>query len=148
MNKLHGIRNRGLTLIELMIVLIVIAVLISLAYPSYVDYVRKARRGEAQQLLLNWSINQEIFRSNNTAYADDTDANLPAPTHASYGFLAWDGPDASTCETPAGAPDATGYLLRAVATGDQANDKTRAGDSCATLCVFSTGAKEPEACWD
>lgn len=131
-----GHRMLGLTMIELMIVLVVIAVLIALAYPSYVDYVRKARRGEAQQLLLNWSINQEIFRSNNTTYAADNNANLPAPTHAYYNF-----------STPA-APTATTYTLQAVAQGDQAQDSTRDGTSCTTLSINQAGTKSPAACWD
>lgn len=119
-----------------MIVLIIIAVLVSLAYPSYVDYVRKSRRGEAQQLLLNWAVNQEIFRSNNTTYAAANNVNLPAPNHAYYAF-----------STPA-APTATTYTLRAVASGDQANDKTRDGTACATLEINQAGTKSPAACWD
>ncbi len=65
MNTLFRKRIKGFTIIELMIVLIIVAILVALAYPSYIQYVRKAKRGEAQQLLLNWSINQEIWRSNN-----------------------------------------------------------------------------------
>ena len=53
---------KGFTIIELMIVILIVAILVALAYPSYINYVRKAKRGEAQQLLLNWSINQEIWR--------------------------------------------------------------------------------------
>ena len=136
MNRMHGTRTSGLTLIELMIVLVVIAVLVSLAYPSFIDYVRKARRGEAQQLLLNWAINQEIFRSNNTTYAADNNANLPAPDHDYYAF------------TTPGAPTATAYTLRATASGDQVNDTTRTGDSCATLEINQAGTKTPAACWD
>ncbi len=70
MNKQRNNWKSGFTVIELMIVLMIVAILVALAYPSYVDYVRKARRGEAQQLLMNWSINQEIWRSNNPTYAD------------------------------------------------------------------------------
>ncbi len=67
MKTLRAKRNRGFTIIELMIVLVIVAILLALAYPSYIKYVRKANRGEAQQLLMNWSINQEIWRSNNTS---------------------------------------------------------------------------------
>ena len=75
----------GFTLIELMIVVVIIALLLALAYPSYVDYTRKARRGEAQQLLMNWAINQEIWRSNNTAYTTTL-----VPSHDGFGFAASD----------------------------------------------------------
>lgn len=159
MNRTYGNSGRktapigrgmsGMTMIELMIVLVVIAILVALAYPSYIDYVRKARRGEAQQLLLNWAINEEIFRSNNTTYADDDNANLPKPDHDYYTFLAWSGPSTDdACGAGAGSPTATTYLLRAVASGDQANDETRDGTSCASLCLDSGGQKTPAACWD
>jgi type IV pilus assembly protein PilE len=130
-------RTRGLTLIELMIVLVVISVLVALAYPSFVDYVRKARRGEAQQLLLNWAINQEIFRSNNTTYAAANNVNLPAPDHDYYAFTA-------------ASISATTYTLRATASGDQAKDKSRTGavGECATLEINQAGTKTPAACWD
>ena len=38
-------------MIELMMVLAIVAILVALALPNYTRYVRKANRGEAQQLL-------------------------------------------------------------------------------------------------
>ena len=73
MKTLQRKRILGFTIIELMIVVMIVAILLAIAYPSYVQYVRKAKRGDAQQLLMNWSINQEIWRSNNTTYAGDRD---------------------------------------------------------------------------
>jgi type IV pilus assembly protein PilE len=130
MNKQRNKRNSGFTVIELMIVLVVVAILVALAYPSYVDYVRKARRGEAQQLLMNWSINQEIWRSNNSEYA--TTVQLPVPTHDHYDFSLTD-------------RSATGFTLQADAKGDQVNDIAK-GD-CTALTLASTGAKLPAVCW-
>ena len=127
-------KNSGFTVIELMIVVMIVAILLALAYPSYVNYVRKARRGEAQQLLLNWSINQEIWRSNNTAYA--TAVQLPVPTHDDYIF------------NFSVAPTATAYTLRAVAQNDQVNDKSRAGTPCTNLTLDQSGVKVDAACWD
>jgi type IV pilus assembly protein PilE len=140
----------GFTVVELMIVLMIVSILLALAYPSYVNYTRKAKRGEAQQLLMNWSINQEIWRSNNPSYAPDTDANL-TPTHAD-GLYAFNAHSAmttpATCTGGSGNPSATVYWLDAVAAGDQVNDVARNGDSCATLCLGSNGVKQPAACWD
>jgi type IV pilus assembly protein PilE len=130
MNKFFAKRVAGFTIIELMIVLIIVAILVALAYPSYINYVRKAKRGEAQQLLLNWSINQEIWRSNNTAYNDTDDLK---PSHDLYTF------DVEA--------DATTYTLTATGTGDQANDKAKDGTIC-TLTLTENGVKEPAACWD
>lgn len=133
MNTFFSKRIAGFTIIELMIVLIIIAILLGLAYPSYINYARKAKRGEAQQLLLNWSINQEIFRSNNPQYADTDD--LPAPTHDNYAFTLSD-------------RSATTYTLTATGQGDQANDKAKDGTTTCTLTLDENGVKEPAACWE
>ena len=131
--KTHGKKRSGFTIIELMIVIGIVALLVSLAYPAYSQYVRKARRGEAQQLLLNWSINQEIWRSNNAQYA--TDAQLPPPTHDDYIFT-----------LP--PPSATAYTLQAAARNDQLNDKARDGTPCTTLRLNQSGVKTLPVCWD
>ena len=141
----------GFTVIELMIVLVIVAILLALAYPSYVNYARKAKRGEAQQLLMNWSINQEIWRSNNPSYEDEDGSDLrPSHPDVLYVFFAHETKDVAelTCTTQSGDPTATQYLLYAVGQDDQVNDVARNGDSCATLCLSSAGVKEPAACWD
>jgi type IV pilus assembly protein PilE len=51
MKTLHKKQFPGFTVIELMIVVVIVAILLAIAYPSFVNYVRKAKRGEAQQLL-------------------------------------------------------------------------------------------------
>jgi len=119
-------RESGFTIIELMFVLVIISILLALAYPSYVDYVRKSKRGEAQQLLMNWSVNQEIFRSNNPEYA--TAVQLPVPTHDDYVFT-----------MP--ARNATAFTLQAAAQGDQANDQAKDDTACSTLNLNSAGLK-------
>jgi type IV pilus assembly protein PilE len=134
MKTLQRKRILGFTIIELMIVLMIVAILLSLAYPSFAQYVRKAKRGEAQQLLLNWSINQEIWRSNNSLYAKVSD--LAAPTNDHY-ILSTDG-----------TPTATAYKLQAVGGGDQVNDKARDGTDCHTLTMNQTGIKLPAPCWE
>jgi type IV pilus assembly protein PilE len=151
MKTLHRKGIHGFTVIELMIALLIVGILLALAYPSYVDYTRKAKRGEAQQLLMNWAINQEIFRSNNPAYAPDTSLVLPKPTHQDglYVFAAHAAMGTeTTCAVGTGSPGAAVYWLEAAAQDDQVNDKARNSDSCATLCLSSSGAKQPVACWD
>lgn len=124
---------------ELMIALAVVAVLVALAYPSYSRYVRKANRGEAQQLLLNWANNQEIWRSNNPTYADDVDpGGIPVPVHDKYIF---------SLGAP-NPPTASEYLLVATAQGDQAKDGMTSEGECATLDINQMGTKTPAVCWD
>jgi len=130
----HRRKTKGFTLIELMIVLVIAAIILGLAYPSYVSYVRKSKRGDAQQALMNWSVNQEIWRSNHPTYAGTGD--LPAPTSDYYAF------------TLVGNPTATSFTLQAQGQNDQANDKAKDGSSCATMQLNQNGQKTPAACWE
>ena len=126
---------KGITLIELMVALVIVAIILSLAYPAYVDYVRKSKRGDAQQALMNWSVNQEIWRSNHPTYAGTDD--IPAPALDNY-------------QLSVSGVGATSYTLTATAaTGnDQNNDKAKDGTSCAAMTLNQNGAKAPAACWD
>lgn len=139
MRKLIKSRLAGFTIIELMIVTMIIAILVALAYPSYIDYVRKAKRGEAQQLLLNWAINEEIWRSNNPCYGatcDDTiTPGADTPSHEHYNFSASN-------------MGAATYTLTADASGDQAGDKAKDGFTCKILTLNQNGTKWPPGCWN
>ncbi len=128
----------GFSLIELMIVIAVIAILVGLALPSYQAFIRKANRGEAQQIMMNWANLQEIWRSNNPLYADDVAApnGIPLPTHDKYTFsLAAPNP-----------PTATQYVLVATATGSQALDKQQ-GVSCTPMSMDQSNTKLAAVCW-
>lgn len=126
-------RIKGFTLVELMIVIAIVAILVALAVPSYSRYIRKSNRGEAQQLLMNWANNQEIWRANNTEYA--TLAQLPAPSSDRYNF------DLAT------TPNATTFTLRATAsTTDQLKDK-EGNTTCSPLTLDQSNAKTPANCW-
>lgn len=58
----------GFTLIEVMIVVAIIGVLASIAYPSYREYVAKARRAEAKTTLIAAQQWMERFYSENFRY--------------------------------------------------------------------------------
>jgi len=124
---------RGFTLIELMVVVAIVAILVALAMPAYTRYVLKAKRGEAQQLLMNWANNQEVWRSTDSDYATDTEI-LP-PTHEVYTF---------TISNRA----ANSYTLTATAkTGTTQVDDKEGTTSCTPLSIDQSNNKTPAACW-
>lgn len=65
---------RGFTLLELMITLVVVAVLSSVAYPSYRDYLVKARRAEGKAALLDAAQALERHFTNYNTYPSSLSA--------------------------------------------------------------------------
>ena len=59
---------RGVTLIELMIVVVVVSILAAVAYPNYQEFSARAKRNEARAALLRLAINQERFYLNNNTF--------------------------------------------------------------------------------
>lgn len=119
---------KGFSIVELMIVVVIVAVLVALALPSYQAYIRKANRGDAQQLLLNWANNQEIWRASNTTYAGTGD--IAAPTHDKYTFTISN-------------ITATSYTLTADPIDEQAKDMDK-GKSCDPLTLDQSNIKGPQ----
>ena len=65
---------RGITLMELMIVVVIIGILAALSYPNYREFVARAKRTEARAALLKIATNQEkYYLQNNTFTSDLTD---------------------------------------------------------------------------
>lgn len=61
----------GVTLMELMIVVVILSILTAIAYPSYRQYVAKAKRNEAKAALLQIATLQERFYLQNNFYTND-----------------------------------------------------------------------------
>ncbi len=124
--------NTGFTLIELMIVITIVAILLTLSYPSYLSFIRKADRAEAQATLLDWANRQEIWRADNPGY--NLDINPQDTNLYSYSIIANNG----------------SFTLTATALASQTSDK-EAGVGCSTLTLNQAGMKGPtghKQCWD
>jgi type IV pilus assembly protein PilE len=59
---------RGVTLLELMIVVVFIGILTAIAYPNYREFAARAKRTEAKALLLEIANNQERYYLNANSY--------------------------------------------------------------------------------
>ena len=65
-----GSRQRGFTLIELMIAVAIIAILSSIAIPLYQGYIQTAREGVLAQNIDTMRLFQEDYRLRESGYAD------------------------------------------------------------------------------
>jgi type IV pilus assembly protein PilE len=83
---------RGITLLELLVVLLVVGILAALAVPAYQRHVMRTNRVEAITALQDLLSAQERFYLRNGRYASDAEAAPPASPHYSLSIsLAADG---------------------------------------------------------
>ena len=125
-------KAKGVTLVELMIVVAIIAVLATIGYPAYTNYVAKTRRADAKAALMELSQFMERFSTrNNERYDQDTGGTavaLPfnqAPKSGQPKFYNL----SLTTLTPAN------YTLTAVPIGNFS------GDDCQSFTINSAGVK-------
>ena len=64
-------KMRGITLLELMIVVVIVGFLAAIAYPNYREFAARAKRNEAMAALLQIAQQQERFYLNNNTYTCD-----------------------------------------------------------------------------
>jgi type IV pilus assembly protein PilE len=142
------VRMKGVTLIELMIVIVVVAILASIAVPSYRQYVLRSHRVEAKTALLNLAAAQEKFYLENNTYA--TNAELATAPPDGLGLAATTENGWYTIAIANGA-DATTFSATATAAGAQTADT-----DCATFTLTAQGVRSATknggavstVCWD
>lgn len=129
-------KNKGFTLIELMVVVAVIGILGAIAMPSYQEYVRKGRRVDAKDALIAIQLAQEKYRGNNTAYTTDL-GNLGLTTTSTQKYY--------TVAITA----ATGTSFTATATVNASSSQAADAVKCPALTVTEKGftVDSTAACW-
>lgn len=110
--------NKGVTLIELMIVVAVVGILATIAYPSYQNHIRKAARSAAQSFMLDIAnreqqlfLDQRLFTE--TLGSGGLGMSPPQETNGRYTY-------AIDIDLPAGPPPC--FTITAAAIGNQAVD--------------------------
>lgn len=71
-------RQKGFTLIELMIVVAILAIIAAVAYPSYMEYLKKGRRATAQTFMMEIANKQSQYLLDARNYAVSGDATAIA----------------------------------------------------------------------
>jgi type IV pilus assembly protein PilE len=132
-------KMRGITLIELIVVIAIVGVLASIAIPSYRQYLLRSHRSEAKSALLNLAAAQEKFYLQNNTY---TTALTTAPP-AGLGLTATTVNGHYTVAIAAGA-NAAGFTATATAAGGQAQDT-----HCASFTITQAGTRTATSadCW-
>ena len=131
-------KNKGFTIIELMIVVVIVGILAKVAISSYSTYIRKSRRADAVNTLMAMSMAEERYRANNSTYG--TLAQVwNSVTTSNQGFYT----------VAISNVTATSYTITATGTGTQTSD-TEGATACNSLVLtYSSGSitNTPAVCW-
>ena len=128
---------KGVTLVELMIVIAIIGIMSAVAYPSYDSYMKKSRRADAKVALTEMADRQERFYLQNNTYTTNLAAVGGAATKEGFYTLSID------------SADINGFALTATAAagGPQASDNDTNSGDCTIMKMTSAGSKTPDKCW-
>ncbi|BDY03584.1 type IV pilin protein [Ferrimonas sp. YFM] len=127
--------QRGISLIELMLVVAILGLLMTLALPSYRGQLATGYRSEAVAALMKLANLQERYYLHHQSYTDDmTNLGMSAdPWLVDSGRYSLDAQSAGN----------DGFVLKATALGAQAS----VDPGCAAITLNEIGARTPLECW-
>ena len=149
-NAYSASKQKGVTLLELMVVVVIIGIIASIAYPSYTQFIVKSKRTAGSAVLLQVADRQQQFFMDNKQYAtkfsslgygsDDIMIN-------DDGTIVGASDSRRTYKIALSGTTATSYTVEARPQLGQASKDT----DCGTMTLTSAGAKGQSGagdnCW-
>ena len=134
--------QRGMTLLELMVVIAIVGILAAIAMPAFNNQVMKARRADARNALFDWQLRQAEYFADNLSYANVSTINGSGGNTVDSGEGYYD--------VPATSSISSAFEM----TATPKSGTTQASDSeCASyFCInqdgpLYTGSCAAQACW-
>ncbi|RUQ95605.1 type IV pilin protein [Legionella septentrionalis] len=124
--------KKGFSLIELLVVLLIIGIITTIAYPSYREYITRARRSDGQAALLNLASRMERHYSEHNTYQTAT-----IGTGKSTDVLSSNASPEGWYVVAITSATESNFTLRATPVRAQATSDTR----CQALTLNSLGVK-------
>jgi len=139
------LRNKGFTLIELMIVVAILGILATVAFPSFQESMRAAKRSDAISAALSLQLAQAKFRGSCALYADTLGgANSCANQTIKHASASPDGYYVLTLSGVTG----NAFVITATPQGNQAYDTDCKPMVITTNASNPDGLKTPAICWE